>query len=66
MSHSMTNNKSSHEQICIPLSIHSSCKLCFWYFKGILDILLFTGTSYEKNIINKCATLQDKIAYAVT
>lgn len=66
MSHSMANNKPSHEKICVPLAIHSLCKLCFWYFKGILEILLFAGTKYEKKYYKKCATLQAKIAHAVT
>jgi len=66
MSHSMTNNKPSREKICVPLATRFLCKLCFRYFKGILEILLSAGTKYEKKNYKKCATLQAKIAYAVT
>lgn len=54
--------------MCAPLAVHTHWAHRFLCFKGILEILLFAGTKYEKTItyIKNGATLHAAIAYAVT
>lgn len=47
-SYGIVNSRPSHEKMCAPLAVHTHWAHCCPYFKGILEILLFAGTKYEK------------------